>query len=161
MLLNPAGCRKCFIVWQCSQNLRMLQNPKRLQSTILSILCSLYPSRLLQCPESFHQIIHITTNEPWRGFRWLCHLKVDLHWMPSNFVGISINTHKSVKTAKLLCNSLSKVSSDKFVLFLLVVQSGHSGSFPSQSISNFLCMIDVISIICENISRVPICYIYG
>ncbi len=38
-----------------------------------------------------------------------------------------------------------------------LVQRGHSGSFPLQSISNFLCMIDVISIICENISRVPIC----
>jgi hypothetical protein len=93
----------------------MLQNPKRLQSTTLSILCSLYPSRLLQCPESFHQIIHITINEPRRGFRWLCHLKVDLHSMPSDVVGISINTRRSVKTAKLLCNSLSKVLSHKFV----------------------------------------------
>lgn len=35
--------------------------------------------------------------------------------MSSNFVGICINTHKIVKTAKLLCNSLSKVSSHKFV----------------------------------------------
>jgi len=97
----------------------MLQNLKRLQSTTLLILCSLYPSRLLQCPESFHQIVQITINEPRRGFRWLCHLKVDLHSMPSNFVEISINIHKSVKAAKLLCNSLSKVSSHKFVLLVV------------------------------------------